>query len=85
MPYFPAATPPSRLADEHSHTLTSCGSTTACSTPPGALLPIEVRSLDAVHLATAQQLGADVHHLVTYDDRMAEAARLLGVRTATPT
>ena len=51
----------------------------------GELLPLEVRSLDAVHLATAQHLGSDLHHLVTYDDRMAEAARLLGIRTATPT
>lgn len=50
----------------------------------GALLPIEVRSLDAIHLATAQLLGSDVHHLVTYDDRMAESARLLGIKTATP-
>lgn len=51
----------------------------------GRLLPIEIRSLDAIHLATAQLLGADVHHLVTYDDRMAEAARELGISTATPT
>lgn len=51
----------------------------------GTLLPIQVRSLDAIHLATAQLLGEDIHHLVTYDDRMAEAARLLGIRTATPT
>lgn len=50
----------------------------------GALLPIEVRSLDAIHLATAQQLGSDIHHLVTYDDRMADAARKLGIRAATP-
>src|SRR5438876_3932071 len=26
----------------------------------GALLPAELRSLDAIHLATAQQLGADI-------------------------
>jgi predicted nucleic acid-binding protein len=50
----------------------------------GTLLAIEVRSLDAIHLATAQLLGADLHHLVTYDDGMAEAARRLGIRTATP-
>ncbi len=48
------------------------------------LMPIEVRSLDAIHLATAHQLGPDVHHLVTYDDRMAQAARALGIRTASP-
>lgn len=51
----------------------------------GALLPDELRSLDAIHLATALQLGDDVRQLVTYDERMAEAARTLGLRTASPT
>ena len=50
----------------------------------GALLPAYLRSLDAIHLATAQQLGADLGHIVTYDDKMLEAADHLGLRTATP-
>jgi predicted nucleic acid-binding protein len=50
----------------------------------GALLPVQVRSLDAIHLATAQELGADLGHIVTYDDRMVEAANELGLRTAAP-
>jgi len=50
----------------------------------GSLLPIELRSLDAIHLATAQQLGSDVRQLVTYDDRMLDAAQQLGLRTASP-
>lgn len=50
----------------------------------GAMLPSELRSLDAIHLATALQLGDDVRQLVTYDERMAEAARVLGLRTASP-
>ena len=50
----------------------------------GGLLPTELRSLDAIHLATALQLGDDVRQLVTYDERMAEAARTLGVRTVSP-
>ena len=29
------------------------------------LLPADVRSLDAIHLATAQQLGGDLSHVVT--------------------
>jgi uncharacterized protein len=33
-----------------------------------------VRSLDAVHLATALQLGQDLDALVTYDRRLASAA-----------
>jgi uncharacterized protein len=35
----------------------------------GALMPPELRSLDAIHLATAQQLGAELARIVTYDAR----------------
>jgi uncharacterized protein len=51
----------------------------------GAMQPVESRSLDAIHLATAQQLGADLARIVTYDDRMATAANHLGLRVARPT
>jgi predicted nucleic acid-binding protein len=51
----------------------------------GALPPVELRSLDAIHLATAQQLGADLARIVTYDDRMATAAGQLGLTVARPT
>jgi predicted nucleic acid-binding protein len=50
----------------------------------GALEPAEMRSLDAIHLATAQQFGTDLAVVVTYDERMAEAARALGMRVASP-
>jgi predicted nucleic acid-binding protein len=50
----------------------------------GYLEPAQVRSLDAIHLATAQLLGADLGHVVTYDDRMADAARSLGLKTTSP-
>src|SRR5438876_565127 len=50
----------------------------------GRLLPSELRSLDAIHLATAQQLGRDLRHVVTYDDRMAAAAQDLGLGVAAP-
>ncbi|MGQ0830678.1 MAG: type II toxin-antitoxin system VapC family toxin [Microthrixaceae bacterium] len=53
-------------------------------TAAGAIEPHEVRSLDAIHLATAQRLGQDLAQLVTYDDRMAHAARQLRLRTARP-
>lgn len=46
---------------------------------PGAHL----RSLDAIHIATAVSLG-DVDVFITYDDRQAAAARLAGLRTASP-
>jgi len=44
----------------------------------------ELRSLDAIHLATAHQLGADLRQLITYDDRMATAARELGFKVSVP-
>lgn len=50
----------------------------------GMLVPIELRSLDAIHLATAQQLGRDLGVVVTYDDRMSAAAKQLGLRIAHP-
>jgi len=43
---------------------------------------VELRSLDAIHLATAQLLGKEFGRVVTYDERMAEAARVLGMRVA---
>lgn len=49
------------------------------------LLPVEVRSLEAIHLATARQLEADLGRVVTYDERMLNAASQLGIRTAAPT
>ena len=45
----------------------------------GSLEPSEVRSLDAIHLATAQLIGSDLKWIITYDERMAEAAQALGL------
>ncbi len=50
----------------------------------GALLPAELRSLDAIHLATARQFGIDLRSVVTYDERMADAAKRLGHRVESP-
>ena len=50
----------------------------------GLLRPTELRSLDAIHLATAQELGDELRALVTYDDRMASAAKQLGYRIVQP-
>ena len=51
----------------------------------GMLEPQELRSLDAIHLATAERLGRDIRELVIYDERMAQAARQLGYRVSSPT
>lgn len=53
-------------------------------TAAGSLLPEDIRSLDAIHLATAQGLGADLARVVTYDERVSRAARGLGLAVAAP-
>ena len=50
----------------------------------GRLLPDDIRTLDAIHLATAQRLGDDLARLVTYDTRMQAAAEHLGLDVAAP-
>ena len=51
----------------------------------GALLPAQLRSLDAIHIATMRQLGGSLRRVVTYDSRMAEAASSMGMTTVEPT
>ena len=46
--------------------------------------PPRVRTLDAIHLAAAQTLGAELDELVTYDGRMARAAEALGFTVVAP-
>jgi predicted nucleic acid-binding protein len=44
----------------------------------------DLRSLDAIHIASAQLLDDELRALVTYDDRMLDAARALGVPATRP-
>jgi predicted nucleic acid-binding protein len=46
------------------------------------LSPANLRSTDAIHLATAVLLDADV--VIAYDERLIEGARELGLRTRSP-
>lgn len=50
----------------------------------GEMRPDELRSLDAIHLASATLLGSAVKTIVTYDARMAEAARASDWSVASP-
>jgi uncharacterized protein len=50
----------------------------------GRLAPDTLRSLDAIHLAAALELGDDLEGIVTYDARLAEAARANGVVAIDP-
>jgi uncharacterized protein len=43
-----------------------------------------LRSLDAIHLAAARMLGDELKAVVTYDERMAMAADLLGLVVEAP-
>jgi predicted nucleic acid-binding protein len=43
-----------------------------------------LRSLDAIHLAAASSLEDDLSELITYDSRMAAAARHLGLEVRQP-
>jgi len=43
-----------------------------------------VRSLDAIHIASAELLGSELTALVTYDKRMAKAASNAGLPVETP-
>jgi uncharacterized protein len=50
----------------------------------GRLADPGLRSLDAIHLATAQSLGGGLTGFVTYDRRLLAAARDAGLPTAAP-
>ncbi len=47
-------------------------------------MPLLLRSLDAIHLAAALELGDELDGIVTYDERLSDAAALLGVAVISP-
>jgi predicted nucleic acid-binding protein len=49
-----------------------------------ALDPLPLRTLDAIHLATALSLAAELDRIVTYDARLAEAAEHAGLPVVAP-
>lgn len=46
--------------------------------------PPQLRTLDAIHLASAAELGTDLKAFVTYDGRLAAAARSAGLPVVRP-
>lgn len=48
------------------------------------LAPAELRSLDAIHLATALELGDELIEFVAYDRRLLKAADDRGIPTLSP-
>ncbi|SRR5216683_1030650 len=53
----------------------------AAALAPGTVL----RSLDAIHLASARAVGSDLRALVSYDLRLNAAAAVLGIAVDAPT
>ncbi len=51
----------------------------------GGLEPATLRSLDAIHIATALDLGKPLARIYSYDARMATAARDAGLHVFAPT
>jgi hypothetical protein len=50
----------------------------------GDLSPAELRSLDAIHLAAALSIGPELAVLVTYDERLRDAALAQGIDVESP-
>jgi predicted nucleic acid-binding protein len=50
----------------------------------GEIAPHTLRTLNAIHVATATLLGPDLEAVVTYDRRMVEAAKLYGLPVVSP-
>ena len=46
--------------------------------------PVVLRSLDAIHCATAISLGPDLEGVVVYDERLGQACRALGLSMEAP-
>jgi len=46
--------------------------------------PATLRSLDAIHLAAAAQIGPELLAVVTYDHRLLEGCRQVGLAAASP-
>jgi hypothetical protein len=46
--------------------------------------PPTLRTLDAIHVASASAMGEQLDELITYDRRMVEAATLAGIVTSSP-
>jgi predicted nucleic acid-binding protein len=76
--------PAMQRADEVLNRIELVRLTNAVLNAAGAMKPDELRSLDAIHLATAALFETTLRDLVTYDARMAAAAQAHGWAVASP-
>lgn len=72
------------LARRVLESITLVSVSTAAFEAAGRVDPVELRSLDAVHLAAAMELGDELEGIVTYDDRLAGAAAVHGIAVLAP-
>lgn len=79
-------TAPDRLIDAHAvlNNVTMYQLSAAIFEDAARLDPPELRSLDAIHLASALDLGDDLEGIVTYDERLAAAATANGIGVTAP-
>lgn len=73
-----------RLAAEASNAVALLPLDEAVLDRAAELEPEELRTLDALHLATALSLVSDLGTMLVYDARLAEAARQAGVSVLAP-
>lgn len=73
-----------RLAERMLATLDLIAVDDAILDAAGRLRPPELRTLDAVHLASAQVLGSALGGLVAYDMRLLDGAKAARLPTITP-
>ena len=79
-------TAPDRLIDAHAvlANVTMYQLSAAIFEDAARLNPPELRSLDAIHIAAALDMGDDLDGIVTYDERLAAAAAANGIRVFAP-
>jgi len=56
----------------------------ALAVSAAGIAPVGLRTLDAIHLASAMIVGPQLEALVTYDQRLADAAGSLGIHVVSP-
>jgi predicted nucleic acid-binding protein len=65
-------------------TVAAVGLDPALVAAAGAVRPTSLRTLDAIHLATAALLGDDLEAVVSYDVRLTQAAAEAGLPVTSP-
>lgn len=66
------------------NTVTLLEVTTSTFEAAERLDPTILRTLDAIHVGAAVELGDDLEAIVAYDERLADAARANGIKVVAP-